>query len=88
MPGMGGNLKFGLITGEKSIWLIKANSIKAIYRPGSCYTEIKDSLLGNGILHVTAIALYDREGLLVKMEGENCAELNSSTHCCVWRCYR
>ena len=35
MPGMGGNFKFGIIAGNKSKWLIDAQSIKAIYRPGS-----------------------------------------------------
>src|SRR5688572_25443698 len=30
LPGMGGNLKLGLISGDKSIWLTKANNIKAI----------------------------------------------------------
>src|SRR5205085_3456523 len=48
MPGMGGNFKFGIISGNKSKWLIDATYIKAIYRPGSMLYEIKDPLIGNG----------------------------------------
>jgi hypothetical protein len=67
---MGGNLQFGLIAGDKSKWLINAQYIKAVYRPGAMLYEVKDPLLGNGTLHITVIALYDREGMLVKMEGQ------------------
>lgn len=71
MPGMGGNIRFALMTGSKSKWLITAKYIKAIYRPGSMLYEIRDELLGDGRLRIHVIALYDREGLLVKMEGEH-----------------
>lgn len=66
MPGMGGNLKFGLIGGSKSKWLIEANNIKAIYRPGSMLYEIRDSLLGNGVLYLTVLALADAEGMIIE----------------------
>src|SRR3954462_7497591 len=55
MPGMGGNLKFGLINGGQSKWLISAKSIKAIYRPGSMIYEVRDSLLGNGFIQITVL---------------------------------
>jgi hypothetical protein len=48
MPGMGGNLKFGIIANGRSKWLIDAKYIKANYRAGSMLYEIKDELLGNG----------------------------------------
>src|SRR6186997_3518109 len=35
MPGMGGNLKFGLIKGDSSKWIIDAKNIETRYRPGS-----------------------------------------------------
>src|SRR5436190_1849210 len=35
MPGMGGNLQFGIVAGNKGKWLINASYIKAIYRAGS-----------------------------------------------------
>jgi hypothetical protein len=46
MPGMGGNLKFGIIKGDNSKWLIKADKITARYRAGSMLYEIEDALLG------------------------------------------
>lgn len=66
MPGMGGNLKFGLVAGEQSKWLIEAASVKAIYRPGSMLYEITDPILGKGILYLTVLALADAEGMIVK----------------------
>ena len=48
MPGMGGNLSFGLINTSQHKWLINAKKIKAIYRAGSMIYEIEDSLLGEG----------------------------------------
>ena len=66
MPGMGGNLKFGLINGNKSKWLIEAESIKSTYRSGSMLYEIKDEMLGNGTLYLSVVALSDAEGIIVK----------------------
>lgn len=66
MPGMGGNFKFGLISGNKSKWLINSKNIKAIYRPGSMLYEIGDSMLGNGSMHITILALADAEGMIIK----------------------
>lgn len=71
MPGMGGNFKFGLIAGEKSKWLTEADKIKTIYRPGSMIYEIRDALLGNGVLKLTVLALADHEGMIVKTEAIN-----------------
>lgn len=68
MPGMGGNIKFGLINGKQSKWLINAQNIKAIYRPGSMLYEIKDPMLGKGTLHITILALADAEGMIIKTE--------------------
>jgi hypothetical protein len=66
MPGMGGNLKFGLVLGKQSKWLIQAKQIKAIYRAGSMIYEIQDSLLGKGLLELQVWALGEGEGLVVK----------------------
>ncbi|MFT3784114.1 MAG: DUF4450 domain-containing protein [Nibricoccus sp.] len=68
LPGRGGNLRFGIRVGQHSKWLHEADSIITRYRPGSLIYEIQDSLLGNGKLLVSAIALHDREGLIVKIE--------------------
>ncbi len=66
LPGMGGNLKFGLISGEQSKWLINASSIEARYRPGSMIYIVKDELLGNGKLTITVLAGSTEENLIVK----------------------
>jgi hypothetical protein len=66
MPGMGGNLKFGLIAGDQSKWLISAQKITARYRPGSMIYDIEDPILGSGKLHLVILALADAEGLVVK----------------------
>lgn len=71
MPGMGGNLKFGLIAGNSSKWLFNAKTITARYRPGSMLYEIKDPMLGNGTLQLTILALSEGEGIVVKAEGQN-----------------
>lgn len=71
MPGMGGNLQFGILAGTQSKWLIHAAHIKAIYRPGSMLYEIRDPLLKGGIIYLTAIALYKTEALVVQVRSKN-----------------
>ncbi|HEV7330970.1 MAG TPA: DUF4450 domain-containing protein [Flavisolibacter sp.] len=66
LPGMGGNLKFGLIRGKESKWLIDADKIDTRYRPGSMRYTIKDEWLGSGEIKLTVLATYDKEGLIVK----------------------
>ncbi|GAB3582935.1 DUF4450 domain-containing protein [Hymenobacter daeguensis] len=71
LPGMGGNLKFGLLANGQSKWLIKADNIVARYRPGMMRYDITDPLLGPGRLHLEVLAMADAEGLLVKARFEN-----------------
>jgi hypothetical protein len=71
MPGMGGNIKFGLIDGIKTKWLINANKIIARYRAGSMLYDIEDSLLGKGKLHIAVLALADAEGIIIHVKTEN-----------------
>src|SRR6187399_3777254 len=66
MPGMGGNLRFGLINTSQHKWLITAQQIKAIYRAGTMIYEIEDALLGKGKLFITVLALSNAEGMVVK----------------------
>jgi hypothetical protein len=40
LPGMGGNLKFGLIKNNQSKWLINGNKIETRYRAGSMIYKI------------------------------------------------
>jgi hypothetical protein len=71
LPGMGGNLKFGLLADGQSKWLIKADNIVARYRPGGMSYDITDPLLGAGKLHLDVLAMADAEGVLVKARFEN-----------------
>lgn len=74
LPGMGGNLKFGLIRNSQSKWLIDADKIETRYRPGSMIYTITDALLGKGSITITALALYENEGLIVKLQSKNCSD--------------
>lgn len=71
LPGMGGNLKFGLIHPNGSKWLIDAQNITARYRPGSMLYTISDPVLGKGSIRINVLALYDSEGMIVKVEPVN-----------------
>jgi len=71
MPNMGGNMQLGIIANDKSLWLNKAEYIKSIYRAGSRIYEIKDPVLGNGILTITVLAMGDADGMVMKVEGKN-----------------
>ncbi|HEY1022092.1 MAG TPA: DUF4450 domain-containing protein, partial [Flavisolibacter sp.] len=68
LPGMGGNLKFGLIKNGQSKWLIDADKIQTRYRPGSMLYTVKDKLLGDGSIRITAIATRETEALIIKLE--------------------
>jgi hypothetical protein len=68
LPGMGGNLRFGLITGSTSKWLIDAQSIEARYRPGSMLYTIHDPSLGKGSLNLIILAGATTESMIVKAE--------------------
>lgn len=71
LPGMGGNLKFGLIKNNQSKWLINADHVETRYRSGSMIYKIADSLLGKGSITITALSLFESEGLIVKLEANN-----------------
>lgn len=74
MPGMGGNLQLGLVSGTNSKWIIRAQKIRSIYRPGSMLYEVNDPILGSGTLHVSVLALADEEGMIVKAVASGAAE--------------
>ena len=71
LPGMGGNIKFGLIKNNESKWLINARKIETRYRAGSMVYKISDSLLGKGFITITVLSLFEQEGLLIKLEANN-----------------
>lgn len=71
LPGMGGNLHFGLMVDGETKWLNDAQFIEARYRAGSRIYTIKDPLLGGGELHLTALAMADAEGFILRGELKN-----------------
>ncbi|UOQ96791.1 DUF4450 domain-containing protein [Hymenobacter sp. 5317J-9] len=73
LPGMGGNLKFGLLANGQSKWLISAAHITARYRPGAMLYDITDPLLGAAHLRVEVQALADAEGVVVRTRLEGAA---------------
>jgi hypothetical protein len=70
MPGMGGNLSFAIVRGGRSHLLVRSSSIKASYRPGSMLYDIRDPLLGSGVLHLAVLALADAEGLVIRITSD------------------
>ncbi len=71
MPGMGGNIKFGIANADSSKWLINANKIKAIYRAGSMLYEIEDLILGKGKIYLDVLAMDNSEGVVIKVRSKN-----------------
>jgi hypothetical protein len=71
MPGMGGNFKLGIQSGDSSKWLTNASKITARYRAGARIYTIEDPLLGSGKLQLYILALADAEGFVLKASFEN-----------------
>ncbi|MCD7710790.1 MAG: DUF4450 domain-containing protein, partial [Porphyromonadaceae bacterium] len=69
MPRMGGNLTLGVLVGEKSLWLNEADKVEARYRAGSRVYTITDPLLEKGSIVITALALYEADGMILQVEG-------------------
>jgi hypothetical protein len=68
LPGMGGNIKIGIARGDQSKWISEASKYVARSSPGKMTYLITDPLLGNGSLSVTVLALYEKEGIIVKID--------------------
>lgn len=71
MPGMGGNIQFGLVQNTRSKWLIRSGKITARYRAGSMLYDIEDDWLGKGKITIVVQALADAEGVVIKIQTEN-----------------
>jgi hypothetical protein len=66
LPGMAGNLKFGIGNADSSLWLIEAEQVSTRYRPGSMIYEISDPILGKGLLTLHVLASEKGEGMILK----------------------
>ena len=73
LPGHGGNLKLGLIgaAGAGSKWGADADEVVARYRPGRMIYEIRDGLLGKGMLRAEVLTTGVGAGFMVKVEGQS-----------------
>jgi hypothetical protein len=73
LPGHGGNLKLGFIgaAGSASKWAAEADEVVARYRPGRMIYEIKDKLLGKGMLRAEILTTATGSGIMVKVDAEN-----------------
>jgi len=68
LPRMGGNLSFSIGNKQKTITLNDAAHIESRYRAGSRIYNITDSLLGKGRICLTALAMSQAEGIIIKVE--------------------
>jgi hypothetical protein len=68
LPGRGGNLRIGLRTEKGALWAHDAARIVCRYRPGAMLYEVRDALLGEGVVLLTVLARDDREGLILRAE--------------------
>ncbi|USQ94218.1 DUF4450 domain-containing protein [Caulobacter sp. RL271] len=69
LPGRGGNLRLGVAGPSGARWLHAAQRIVTRYRPGELIYEIRDPLLGQGVLRIEALAYAVTEGLTLRVEG-------------------
>jgi hypothetical protein len=71
LPGHGGNLKLGFVSanGTASKWGAQADEVVARYRPGRMIYEIRDALMGHGILRVELLTVAQGSGYMVKVKG-------------------
>jgi hypothetical protein len=72
LPGHGGNLKLGFVgsDGTASKWGAQADEVVARYRPGRMIYEIRDGLLGSGMLRAELLTVAQGSGYMVKVTGE------------------
>tara|TARA_R110000796_G_scaffold37722_4_gene95191 strand:+ start:72036 stop:75623 length:3588 start_codon:yes stop_codon:yes gene_type:complete len=76
MPGMGGNLKLGIIDFKSnySKWITTADSIQTRYTPGTMEYVITDQILKKGSLDLQVVALPKSDGFILKIVGNNLPE--------------
>jgi len=74
-PGKRGTLRLGVISEKGSKWLTEADDILARYRAGSMIYEVRDALIGAGILRIAVLSMHDADGLIVRVEAEGCSDV-------------
>ncbi|MDQ8179163.1 DUF4450 domain-containing protein [Pelagicoccus sp. SDUM812005] len=71
LPGRGGNLRFAIQRGDTTKWIHEADNIEPRYVPGSLAYRIKDKLLENAELELTALGSYQSESFFVQIDCPN-----------------
>ncbi len=71
LPRMGGNLSFKIKRDNELKSLNDADFIESSYSNGSRIYTIKDKLFNKGLIQITVLALSEREGMVMKIDGVN-----------------
>lgn len=75
MPNLGGSMYFAITNGKKTKWVRETDYVKAEYEAGKRTYIIKDkSLLNDGELCFSFLALSDADGMITKIESHNVPE--------------
>lgn len=74
LPGRGGNLRLGVQVGNQTKWLHEAEHVVGRYRPGGMAYEVRDPLLGAGLLRIAANPLVQQRGLILRVELEGATQ--------------
>lgn len=69
LPGKAGDIKFGLIQGDTSVWLSDLHSTCTSFKTGLKYL-ISGSILKQGKLIFIALPLFQTDGLIIQIQGE------------------
>lgn len=73
LPGKAGDIKFGLIQGDTSVWLSDLHTTCTLYKNGLKYL-VSGGLLKQGRLTFTALPLFQTDGLIIQIQGEQLPE--------------
>jgi hypothetical protein len=68
LPTQGGLVRLGVASPTANRWLSAAQRVTARYRAGSMIYEVRDPLLGAGVMTITALPLKDADGMILRAE--------------------
>lgn len=66
LPGNGGTLMLGLVSGSDSKWLASADEVVARYRGGAMRYEVRDQMLGGATLTLDVLPMAEAEGAVIR----------------------
>ncbi|MDP4277237.1 MAG: DUF4450 domain-containing protein [Bacteroidota bacterium] len=75
MPNFGGSLYMALATQDTAVWVKDLDVVESRFVSGKRTYLLKDTaILGKGFLNITALAMADEDGFLLKTESSNIPE--------------